>query len=168
MLGQQVGATEFAGILNRFYAMANDVLLAHDAVIDKLVGDEVMALFIPAIAGPEYRRRAVEAGRALVRRVGRAGPGLADLPLGAAVHAGPAFVGVIGSGDVLDFTALGDTVNTASRLQSAASPGDLVLSETVYQAVAARYPNLEAQTIELRGRTGPFTIRVLHPADLSG
>ena len=58
-LGERSTATEFAGRLNQFYSTATEVLIAHDAIIDKLIGDEVMALFLPGLAGPDYRRRAV-------------------------------------------------------------------------------------------------------------
>src|ERR1700730_10294638 len=66
-LCERVGATVFANLLNRFYRTATDVLVNHDAIIDKLVGDEVMALFIPGIAGKDYRRRAAVAAVDLIR-----------------------------------------------------------------------------------------------------
>jgi adenylate cyclase len=61
-LGESTPPTEFAGLLNRFYKVATDTLVRHDAVIDKLIGDEVMAFFVQGDSGPEYRRKAVEAG----------------------------------------------------------------------------------------------------------
>jgi adenylate cyclase len=61
-LGEQVSASDYAQLLNRFYAAATDVLLRHDGLIDKLIGDEAMALFIPGVAGPDYRRKALAAG----------------------------------------------------------------------------------------------------------
>ena len=61
-LGQRSVATDFAALLNRFYIAATHTLLRHDAVIDKLIGDEVMAFFVQGVSGPNYRRRAVQAG----------------------------------------------------------------------------------------------------------
>src|SRR6201998_54495 len=61
-LAERAGAKDFAALLNRFYLAATRALLGYDAVIDKLIGDEVMAFFVPGISGAEYRRRAVEAG----------------------------------------------------------------------------------------------------------
>src|SRR5581483_9270534 len=100
-LGEQLSATQFAGRLNGFYATATNVLVDHNAVVDKLIGDEVMALFFPGFAGPEYRKRTALAAIALAEAID-------DLPVGIGANAGTAFVGNVGSGSVTDFTALGD------------------------------------------------------------
>ena len=60
-----------------------------------------------------------------------------------------------------DFTALGDVVNTASRLQGQATPGQIVMSETVYETVADRYPGAEARSLELKGKSEPVAVRVI-------
>jgi adenylate cyclase len=73
------------------------------------------------------------------------------LPLGTAVHSGVTFVGNVGGKGVVDFTALGDTVNTAARLASAAAAGEVLLGEAVYAAVAKRAPELE-HSLRLRGK----------------
>ena len=162
-LGEQVGATEFARVLNRFYHVATDVLLEHDALIDKLIGDEVMALFISGIAGADYRRKTCEAGLKLVAaaqgdRLLREGLGF-----GVAVHGGPAFVGNVGASGVVDFTALGDTVNTAARLQSFAQPGELVISEDLCHSVNGPKLEGERRMVDLKGKAEPFAIRVVRP-----
>ncbi len=160
-LGERLGAGRFFALMNRFYAAATAVLLARGATIDKLVGDGLLALFIPGFCGPAYRQRAAEAGEALLRAVGYGGPGRPWLRLGVGVHAGVAFVGKVGTAEVNDVTALGDTINTAARLQGEAAPGQLVLSEAVYAAVADRYPRLGPRVVQLRGRTAPLTVRTL-------
>ena len=88
-----------------FYIAATQTLLRHDAVIDKTIGDEVMAFFVRGISGPQYRRRAVLAGMELLKAVGYGGDGGPWLELGVAVNAGVAYVGNVG-GAVVDFTAL--------------------------------------------------------------
>ena len=160
-LGERLGASAFAALLNRFYKTATDVLLAHNAHIDKMIGDEVMALFYPSACGPGYRSIAVHTAEAMLRAVGFEGKGQPWLPLGVGVHAGPAFVGKIGSSGVHDFTALGDTVNTAARLQALARAGEVVMSEEVYNSVASDYPQLEQRTLTLRGREEQVIVRVL-------
>ena len=60
-LGERLGPAEYASLLNRFYKAATETLIRHDAIIDKLIGDAVMALFIPGFCGPNYTRRAAEA-----------------------------------------------------------------------------------------------------------
>src|SRR5947209_13781972 len=75
-----------------------------------------MALFIPGVAGPDYRRRALAAARELLQAVGYGSPAGPWLPLGVGLNAGQAYVGNVGTA-VVDFTALGDAVNVAARLQ---------------------------------------------------
>ncbi len=81
--------------------------------------------------------------------------------MGVGVHAGQAYVGRVGAGAVRDFTALGDTINLASRLQAEAKAGQIVMSEPIYQEVADLYSQLEQQSITVRGRNEPVIIRVL-------
>jgi adenylate cyclase len=152
--GEQTDAESFARVLNRFYAVATEVLIAHDAIIDKLIGDEVMALFIPGIAGPTYREKAVDAAVDLVTSV-HARTDLAGLSLGAGVHAGLAHVGNVGSDGVVDFTALGDAVNVAARLQTQAGANEVVVSVDAFDGVRARFRAARPRTCELAGRVEP-------------
>ncbi len=163
-LGEGMGAGAFAAMLNRFYATASRALLDHKAMIDKMVGDEVMALFIPGPTGPDYRRDAVRSAADLMRKMGY-GKGEPWLPLGIGVHAGPAYVGKVGTSDIHDFTALGDTVNTAARLQAEAQPGEVIISEELYADVASRFPDLERRSLEVKDKAEPIAVRVLHAAE---
>jgi adenylate cyclase len=83
------------------------------------------------------------------------------LPLGAGVNSGIAYVGNVGGEGTMDFTALGDVVNTASRMQSAAMVGEVVLSESVYAEVADEFPNAQSRALNLRGKEAPVAARVL-------
>lgn len=156
-LGERSDPAAFAQLLNRFYAAATDSLLRHDAVIDKLIGDEVMAFFVQGISGPAYRQRAVQAGVDLLRAVGYGTPDGAWIEVGVAVNAGVAYVGNVGDA-VVDFTALGDPVNVAARMQSEAAGGELVVSAGIDSALAADAPR---RTLQLRGRTEPVEALVL-------
>ena len=164
-IGEQLSPLEYAALLNRFYHATPHVLVAAQSMIDKLVGDEIMALYIPAM-GPDYRARAVLAGIGLLHAVGYARGHEPWLPVGVGVHAGPAFVGKVGSQGTNQVTALGDTVNTAARIQAAAAPGELLIGEELYMAVADRYPGLEQRALSLRGKEAPVNVRVLKPAEL--
>jgi adenylate cyclase len=156
-LGERTPPAAFAAALNRFYAAATDTLIAHDAVVDKLIGDEVMAFFVRGISGPEYRRRAVQAGRDLLRATGHGTPDGPWVDVGVAVNAGVAFVGNVGEA-VVDFTALGDAVNVAARLQGCAQPGELLVADGVDDASVAAAPR---RTFALRGRDEPVVAAVL-------
>lgn len=149
-LGEHSDPTRFAALMNRFYKTATAVLVAHDALIDKLIGDEVMALFIPGISGPAYRRRSIEAAVDLLGAVGYGSEPGPWLSMGVGVNAGVAYVGNVGEG-VLDFTALGDVVNVAARLQSVAAPGEMIVSEDVDDSVTHLLSQAERRTVELKG-----------------
>jgi len=156
-LGDSLGATEFAGRMNRFYEAATKTLIAHDALIDKLLGDEVMALFVPGLCGPEYRQRACDAGIELLQAVE------GWMEVGVGIHSGPAFVGNVGGEGVFDFTALGDTVNVGARLQSVAAAGELVVSDEVFGAVRLAGP-AESRRVELKGKPEPLTVHAVKAA----
>lgn len=152
---------DVARLVNRFYAVAASVLARHDAVIDKLVGDEVMALFVPGFAGKDYAQKMVSAADSLLRAVGYGSAQEPWLPLGLGLDYGLAFVGNVGSGDVKDFTALGNVVNTTARLQAQAKPGQIVMSERLYQTAGERYPDAASVTLDLKGKAEPFAARVI-------
>ena len=159
-LGESMGATAFAATLNRFYETASHALLDHKAMIDKIVGDEVMALFIPGATGPDYRSAAVLSAVDLILAMGY-GKGKPWLPVGIGVHAGPAYVGKVGTSEINDFTALGDTVNTAARLQAEAQPGEIIISEELYADVASQFPDPERRSLDVKGKAEPIAARVL-------
>jgi len=160
-LAERMSAKGYAELMNRFYLVATRVLVKRDAIIDKLIGDEVMALFIPGIAGEHYRGQAAPAATDLLKAFGYGSGGDPWLEVGVGVHAGQALVGNLGADGMVDFTALGDAVNTASRLQSLAKGGEAVLGESVYAGVRDRHPDLPPQEITVEGRTEPVSIRTL-------
>src|SRR4051794_17506869 len=159
-LGERMGARDYADLLNRFYAVATGVLLRHDAVLDKLIGDGVMALFVPGIAGADYRPRAVQAAVELLRGVGYGTPEGPWLEVGAGVNAGVAYVGNVGQKGMTDFTALGDPVNLAARLQGEAAGGQVVIAAELADA----FPDAPARVCSLRGHEAPVDCRVLEAA----
>ncbi|OBF41181.1 hypothetical protein A5724_05110 [Mycobacterium sp. ACS1612] len=137
---ESITPQEATALLRRLYSVAEDVLFP-EALIDKLIGDEVMALYLPIfVTGSSFKpqdadRRTVakvmlEHARLLLAGLGygsREGPAL-DLGIG--LDYGEAFVGNIGgSGAISDFTAIGDVVNTAARLQGCAGSGEVVVAQ---------------------------------------
>ncbi len=152
---------EVARLMNRFYAVATGVLSDRYALIDKLVGDEVMALYLPGLIGPDYFEKMASSAESLLRGVGYGSDGGPWLPLGVGLDFGLAYLGNVGSGEVKDFTALGDVVNTGARLQSQAKPGQIVMSQRVFQEVAEHYPDARGVELELKGKSGPVTAHVV-------
>jgi adenylate cyclase len=156
-------SSEFGQLMNRFYAVATDVLIKTDAYIDKLVGDEVMAVYLPVFAGPEPEKQAVRGAVELLRAFGYGNPGHSWLQAGIGVHTGPAFFGTAAGaeGTVSDFTALGDTVNVAARLVSLAQPGEALVSDATCAAASLKIDELERRELEVRGRDESIGVRVI-------
>jgi adenylate cyclase len=150
-IAERMPAQEFSRLISRFYGAAASVVDDWNGLVDKFVGDEVVALFVPGFAGQDHASRAIEAGRALLRETGSDGPE-PWVPIGVGVHTGVAFVGRVGEGDACDFTAVGDAVNTTARLASAARAGELLVSRAAADAAGFDAAGLEARTLELRGR----------------
>ena len=157
-LGESMGAASFHALLDRFYHEMTKLLVAHDAVVDKFVGDEVVALFIPVLA-TDHASRAVHAAQEMLRVTGLGEPAGPWAPLGIGIHTGPAWVGTVGD-TVTDFTAIGDTVNVTARLASAAGAGEILISDDA-SAAAGLQPGLETRHLTLRGRQQPLDVHVL-------
>lgn len=148
-LAEGMTASEFSKLLEGYYRVATRAIREPGGLIDKLLGDGVMALFIPGFSGTDHAAKAIGAARTILNDV--------ELPVGAGVHTGNAWVGFVAGGeDVLDFTALGDAVNTASRLGSEASSGELLLSDATVRTAGLDTAGLAARRLELRGRTEPL------------
>jgi adenylate cyclase len=150
-LAERTSAEEFSHLMARFYGTAANVVDARNGIVDKFVGDQVVALFIPGFAGADHASDAIAAARELLEKTGHA-DGSPWIPVGAGVHTGVAYVGTIGEGDALDFTALGDSVNTAARLASSGGTGEILVSAAAAAASQLDTDGLEARTLTLRGR----------------
>jgi adenylate cyclase len=162
-LAGTMSATSFGQLMNRFYDAVTDVLIRSDAFIDKLVGDEVIGLYIPGYAGVHHARKAVQAAADLGRAMGYRTPAGAWLPIGVGVHTGVAFVGTVRGRDQAptDFTALGNNVNMAARLASNAHSGEVLISEEAYVAAGLDLGNLELRQLELKGIAELVGVHVL-------
>lgn len=126
-------------------------------IIDKFLGDGVMALFIPVITGENHAGRAIMAGRAILAAAEHDRLCEKGLMVGAGVHTGEAFVGIAGSDEKIDFTALGDTFNIAARAGGAAGPGELLVSRAGWDRARLGDPPAERE-IEIAGRAGSLAV----------
>ena len=158
-LAERQAPDAVATLLNRFYATAVDVLCEH-AIIDKLVGDQVMALYLPGIFPGEPARHMVTDARALLVASGYL-EGRPWVRLGVGLDFGSAFVGNVGSGDVKDFTAIGDVVNTAARLQAAAGSGEIVMSSRVHGRAGEHGTDVVTRELGLKGKSEPEIAMVI-------
>lgn len=150
----------FNRLMGRFFDVATEVVVGHDGFVDKFVGDEIIGIFVPAMATAEHARQAVSAATDLLEHTAGLGVAGARLPVGAGVGSGTAYVGSIGEGMEADLTAMGDLVNTTARLASAAGAGE-VLVTLAAAAAAGLSDSLERRSLELKGKTGDTEVAVL-------
>lgn len=164
-LAEGMRPAAFTKLISGFYEVATDVLVRADALIDRLVGDEVIGLFIPAFAGQDHPKRAVDAAQELLRRLDDGGSGKKRLPVGVGVHTGIAFVGVVQGAQegIRDFTALGDNVNITARLASQAEAGEILISHAAYLAAGLDRGDLEQRSLMLKGKSESIRVHVMKP-----
>jgi adenylate cyclase len=156
-LAERSSASEFRGLIQAYYRSAAAAIDANGGIIDKFLGDGVMALFIPVITGENHARQAIDAGRAILAAVDRDGLVQKGLMVGAGVHSGEAFVGVVGSNEKVDFTALGDTVNIAARLGGMAGPSELLVSRAAWDRAELGTPPAYRE-VEIAGRANNLIV----------
>jgi adenylate cyclase len=154
-MAETMRPTAFRALVERFYRAAEGAIVDEDGLVDNELGDGILALFIPVWAGSQHASRAMSAGRRILHATGHDGPS-PWVPVGVGIHTGLAFVGVVSSSDEADdFTALGDTVNTASRLAGSAAAGELLVSLVAARAAGMDLAGLEHRSLELKGKTAP-------------
>jgi adenylate cyclase len=111
-----------------------------------------VALFFTLLAGERFTARAVACAQDLLRATGHAEPGGPWVPVGAGVHAGRAWFGVVGTGAHVEMTAVGDAVNVAARLASLAEAGEVLVSTDAAAGADLDVATLPRRTLELRGK----------------
>ncbi len=157
-LTQELGAEKTHEVVDAYLRMATDVLVKHGAFIDKYVGDAVMALFNVALRHEDHARRAIAAAMELESEIKNLGNhfGL-PLQISVGIATGHARVGRLGSDDSKDFTAIGDVVNLAARLQGKAGTGEILVSRESYAKHAADFPDARSESVILKGFREPVT-----------
>jgi adenylate cyclase len=161
-LAEGMSAKEYSQLINRFYNTATQIMVRTDALIDKIIGDQVVGIYVPGFAGPKHARRAIEAAQELLHATGHVRYEKPWIPIGAGVHTGTAFVGSVGSeGGTSDITVLGDAANTTARLASSALTGEILISEAAYSASGLDFGQIEKRYLELKGKSYPVPVHVL-------
>lgn len=156
---EQHDAEEVVHILNHVFDKLTKIVLAHHGTLDKYIGDEIMAFFGAPVPYPEDVLNALRAAHEMQRAyeliVGEhTNLGLREMGLGVGLCTGPAAVGNIGSEHLMNYTVIGDVVNTAHRLVEIAEPGQILFGETTHAEVAGR---VEADVLEPRNVPGKDT-----------
>ncbi|HVG32707.1 MAG TPA: adenylate/guanylate cyclase domain-containing protein [Pyrinomonadaceae bacterium] len=150
-------------LLNKYFSAMTDIIFAHGGTLDKYLGDGLMALFGAPTATPEDAKNALNAAVAMQRRIlgineELRAEGFQEIGVGIGLHTGEATVGYIGSERRSEYTAIGDTVNTASRLESNSKAGQILMSAETAKAAGNRYPLTPRDPIAVKNRAQPVPL----------
>jgi adenylate cyclase len=161
---ERIGDSAFQELINRFFLTSSKVLIDGGALLGRLAGDQAIGYFVPGIAGPNYAQAALDSAIELLRATGHADVDGPWIPLGAGVHAGNAYVGLLGeAGRATELTALGDDINIGARLADAADVGEILISLQLIEKVGLDTHGLEHRILELKGKSSPFEVAVVTP-----
>ena len=161
-LAEEKGVTGFKDLINRFFKETSKVLIEHDALVNRLVGDQVIGLFVPRFAGKNHAKTALEASMDLLRVTGH-GQGKAPwISVGAGIHTGVDYVGAVGSASgVNEIAVLGSAANLCARLSSKAAAGEILISEDSVKFGNLDVDGLETRSLELKGLSQPVLVNVV-------
>ena len=151
------------GLLNKFFSAMTDIIFENGGTLDKYIGDGLMALFGAPTASEEDALNSVKAAVTMQKKLAEINPefraeGLPEISMGIGLHTGVATIGYIGSDRRSEYTAIGDTVNIASRLQSNASGGEILMSDITAEACGNRIPFTEREPLTVKNRTQPINV----------
>ncbi len=151
------------GLLNHYFSAMTEIIFEHGGTLDKYIGDGLMALFGAPTATPQDAVNAVKAAVAMQNRLAPLNlqletEGYAEIAVGLGLHTGEATVGYIGSEQRSEYTAIGDTVNTAARLESNAAGGQILISEATAKAAGNIFPMIKRDPLVVKNRLQPVDL----------
>jgi adenylate cyclase len=150
-------------LLNLYFTAMSEIIFAHGGTLDKYIGDGLMALFGAPNATPDDAANAVKAAVAMQRRINLlngelVAEGLSPVTVGIGLHTGDALIGYIGSERRSEYTAIGDTVNLAARLESNARGGQILLSDATAAAIGNAFPLVAHEPLKVKNRLQPVSL----------
>ena len=162
-LSEAIEPESVVELLNRFLTLMSEVIFRHGGTLDKYIGDGVLALFGAPYGTERDALKAVRAAIDMQRAVAAfnhslVASGQPEIGVGIGINTGPAIVGFIGSDTRLDYTAIGDTVNTAARLEHLAKAGQIIISEHTMQALDASVSYTVLEAVQVKGRLAKLQI----------
>lgn len=164
-VSEAIGARETVSMLNEYFAEMVDVIFRHSGILDKYIGDAIMALFGAPFNGPQDADNAVRVANEMIvtlrtLNAARKAAGQMPIEIGVGVNTGEAVVGSIGSPKRMEYTAIGDCVNLASRLEGACKSYGVkvMLSEFTIAALRERPPVRELDLMRVKGKLQPVAI----------
>lgn len=151
-LAETIGINEFTQMIQRFYKVATDVILQDKGMVNRLMGDQVIGLFVPRFSGNNHAQAAIDAAKDLLLATGHQDDQGPWAPVGVGIHTGPAFVGTVGHGEgVNEIAVLGSAANLAARLSSEAKQGEVLISQDALVCANLSGEGMERQELALKG-----------------
>ncbi len=162
-ISEHAAPEKIVQLLNRYFSAMTDIIFAHGGTLDKYLGDGIMVLFGAPTTTPKDAANALSAAVAMQRRMLSINDeltkeGFPEIGIGIGLHTGEVIVGYIGSEKRSEYTAIGDAVNTASRLESNARGGQILISEATAQAARTRYHLTPRDPISVKNREQPVPL----------
>ena len=160
-LGESTDPETLIAVLNRYLAAAAEAVLYEQGTIDKFLGDAVMAWFNAPIPQPDHTLRAVRAALGIRRAVEELQATLEPpfrLAFGIGIHQGEAVLGLVGTEKRIDYTAIGDSVNTAKRLQENAGPGQILISQSTVETLGNAVVVRKVPAVRAEGKEHPIDV----------
>jgi adenylate cyclase len=162
-IAEHAAPEKIVDLLNRYFSAMTDIIFAHGGTLDKYLGDGLMALFGAPTTTPKDANNALSAAVAMQRRMIGINAelreeGFPEIGVGIGLHTGEVIVGYIGSERRSEYTAIGDTVNTSSRLESNAKGGQILVSEATAKAAQTRYELTPRDPIAVKNREQPVPL----------
>jgi len=160
-LAEGMAPRDFTRLMGRFFDTATGILVDEGAIVDKFVGDEVIGVFVSALATESHSQHAVHAARRLLRETGHGRPDGPWLPVGIGVNTDVAYVGSVGGGLDSELTAMGDAVNITARLSAVAAAGEILVPVAAAAKAGVKIGGLEQRSLGLKGRSESTDVVVL-------
>ncbi|HKX83174.1 MAG TPA: adenylate/guanylate cyclase domain-containing protein, partial [Pyrinomonadaceae bacterium] len=162
-LSERENPEKVVGLLNRYFSAMSEVIFAHGGTLDKYIGDGLMAIFGAPTATEEDALNAVKAAVTMQKRLTTLNEelrneGYGQISVGIGLHTGEATIGYIGSEKRSEYTAIGDTVNLASRLESNAAGGQILISEATSKASGNLIPVNAREPLTVKNRVQPVNV----------
>lgn len=158
-LAEGMPPAQVAQLLNTYLGCMSDVIFEHEGTLDKFIGDAILAVFGAPLDQPDHALRAVRTARQMRQTLARLNEDR-DCPIQmrVAINSGVALAGDMGSPKRREYTVLGDVVNTASRLEKLATPGQIIISKATFDRLNGEIEARSCGCVELRGRTAQVEI----------
>lgn len=162
-LSEKANPEKVVGLLNRYFSAMSEIIFEHGGTLDKYIGDGLMALFGAPNASEEDALNAVKAAVTMQKRLSKLNDelhaeGYGRVSVGIGLHTGEATVGYIGSDKRSEYTAIGDTVNLAARLESNAAGGQILMTDATAEASGNRVPVNVLEPLTVKNRVQPVSV----------